>query len=193
MSETYVVKKQEEFKTSLWSGGSTTELYIYPEDAVYKEGNFQCRISSATVEVERSDFTSLPGVKRYLSIFHGHLDMVHGEGDEVSLEPFQVDCFDGGIPTVSFGQVVDFNLMLKNGADGKMETAQINPGESFTLKPEEEESLLAIYVPAGNVKIGDMQVKTGELFICKNWSKELMIENTGESVAGLGICRVSVK
>ena len=119
--------------------------------------------------------------------------MVHGEGEEVSLEPFQVDCFDGGIPTVSFGQVVDFNLMLKNGADGKMETAQINPGDSFTLKPEEEESLLAVYVPAGNVKIGDMQVKTGELFICKNWSKELMVENTGESVAGLGICRVSVK
>ena len=89
--------------------------------------------------------------------------------------------------------MVDFNLMLKNGADGKMETAQINPGESFTLKPEEEERLLAVYVPAGTVKIEDMQVKTGELFICKNWSKELMIKNTGESVAGLGICRVSVK
>lgn len=193
MSETYVVKRQEEFNTSLWSGGSTTELYIYPEDAVYKEGNFQCRISSATVEVEQSDFTSLPGVKRYLSIFQGHLDMVHGEEKKVSLEPFQVDCFDGGIPTVSFGQVVDFNLMLKHGADGKRETAQINPGGSFTLKPEEEENLLAVYVAAGNVKIEDKQVKTGELFICKNWSKERMIENAGESVVGLEICRVFVK
>ena len=193
MSETYVVKRQEEFNTSLWSGGSTTELYIYPEDAVYKEGNFQCRISSATVEVEQSDFTSLPGVKRYLSIFQGHLDMVHGEEKKVSLEPFQVDCFDGGIPTVSFGQVVDFNLMLKNGADGKMEAAQINLDEDFILKPEKGENLLVVYVPAGTVKIEDMQVKTGELFICEEWSKELMIKNTGESVAGLGICRVSVK
>ena len=43
------------------------------------------------------------------------------------------------------------------------------------------------------MKIDDMQIETGELFICKNWSKELRIENTGESVAGLGICRVSVK
>lgn len=193
MSETYAVKKQEEFKTSLWSGGSTTELYIYPEDAIYKEGNFQCRISSATVEVERSDFTSLPGVKRYLSIFHGHLDMIHGEGEKVSLEPFQVDCFDGGVPTVSFGQVVDFNLMLKNGADGKMETAQISAGENFILEPEEGQNLLVVYAPVGKVKIDDMQIETGELFICKNWSKELRIENTGESVAGLGICRVSVK
>ena len=193
MSETYVVKKQEEFKTSLWSGGSTTELYIYPEDAIYKEGNFQCRISSATVEVERSDFTSLPGVKRYLSIFHGHLDMIHGEGEKVSLEPFQVDCFDGGVPTVSFGQVVDFNLMLKNGADGKMETAQISAGENFILEPAEGQNLLVVYAPVGKVKIDDMQIETGELFICKNWSKELRIKNTGESVAGLGICRVSVK
>lgn len=193
MSETYAVKKQEEFKTSLWSGGSTTELYIYPEDAIYKEGNFQCRISSATVEVERSDFTSLPGVKRYLSIFHGHLDMIHGEGEKVSLEPFQVDCFDGGVPTVSFGQVVDFNLMLKNGADGKMEASQISAGESFILEPKEGQNLLVVYAPVGKVKIDDMQIETGELFICKNWSKELRIENTGESVAGLGICRVSVK
>ena len=193
MSEIYAVKKQEEFKTSLWSGGSTTELYIYPEDAIYKVGNFQCRVSSATVEVERSDFTSLPGVKRYLSIFHGHLDMIHGEGEKVSLEPFQVDCFDGGVPTVSFGQVVDFNLMLKNGADGKMETAQISAGESFILEPEKGQNLLVVYVPVGKVKIEDMQIETGELFICKNWSKELRIENTGESVAGLGICRVSVK
>lgn len=193
MSETYAVKKQEEFKTSLWSGGSTTELYIYPEDAIYKEGNFQCRISSATVEVERSDFTSLPGVKRYLSIFHGHLDMIHGEGEKVSLEPFQVDCFDGGVPTVSFGQVVDFNLMLKNGADGKMETAQISAGENFILEPKEGQNLLVVYAPVGKVKIDDMQIETGELFICKNWSKELRIKNTGESVAGLGICRVSVK
>lgn len=193
MSEIYAVKKQEEFKTSLWSGGSTTELYIYPEDAIYKEGNFQCRVSSATVEVERSDFTSLPGVKRYLSIFHGHLDMIHGEGEKVSLEPFQVDCFDGGVPTVSFGQVVDFNLMLKNGADGKMEAAQISAGESFILEPKKGQNLLVVYAPVGKVKIDDMQIETGELFICKNWSKELRIENTGESVAGLGICRVSVK
>ena len=35
MSETYVVKRQEEFNTSLWSGGSTTELYIYPEDMLF--------------------------------------------------------------------------------------------------------------------------------------------------------------
>lgn len=193
MSETYVVKRQEEFNTSLWSGGSTTELYIYPEDAVYKEGNFQCRISSATVEVEQSDFTSLPGVKRYLSIFQGHLDMVHGEEKKVSLEPFQVDCFDGGISTVSFGQVVDFNLMLKNGADGKMETLRLKSAESALIAPKERENLLVVYVVEGETTIGEEQINANELFVCKEWKNQIEIKNTGNQLAGLGICRILVK
>ena len=193
MSETDVVKRQEEFNTSLWSGGSTTELYIYPEDAVYKEGNFQCRISSATVEVEQSDFTSLPGVKRYLSIFQGHLDMVHGEEKKVSLEPFQVDCFDGGIPTVSFGQVVDFNLMLKNGADGKMETLRLKSAESALIAPKERENLLVVYVVEGETTIGEEQINANELFVCKEWKNQIEIKNTGNQLAGLGICRILVK
>ena len=129
-----LVKKAEDFITSKWSGGSTTELYIYPPQSLYREGNFKCRISSATVEVEKSDFTSLPGVKRYLSIFSGELKMIHGEKEEVILEPFEVDCFDGGVPTVSYGKVVDFNLMLKNGADGEMQAKEMQAEEEMILK-----------------------------------------------------------
>ena len=102
MGNYFIVRKKAEFQTSRWSGGSTTQLYLYPEDSSYSEGNFQCRISSAAVEVDKSDFTSLPGVKRYLSIFEGNLEMVHGEAVRVCLQPYVVVCFDGGVPTVSF-------------------------------------------------------------------------------------------
>lgn len=190
MSENVAVRKGEDFKTSQWSGGSTTELYIYPEDALYKEGNFKCRISSATVEVEQSDFTSLPGVKRYLSIFSGHLDMVHGETDQVSLEPFEVDCFDGGVPTVSYGKVVDFNLMLKNGADGKMETVKLEQGERCSLIPEEEENLLAIYVVTGSMELLGKSTGAGGLFLCREWKESLEIKNQEKEQLAVGICRV---
>lgn len=192
MSNEVTVRKQEDFKTSQWSGGSTTELYIYPEEAQYKEGNFQCRISSATVEVDKSDFTSLPGVKRYLSIFSGHLDMIHGEGEKVSLKPYEVDCFDGGTPTVSFGRVVDFNLMLKNGADGKMEAAQLKPGNNLEISPKEGETLLAVYVKTGAVTINGISVKEEELLVCKDWTEGLVAVNESDMDAGLGICRVQV-
>lgn len=191
--ETVSIKKKGDFQTSLWSGGSTTQLYIYPEDGDYKQGNFQCRISSATVETERSDFTKLPGVKRYLSIFQGHLDLVHGEEQRVSLKPFQVDCFDGGVPTVSYGKVVDFNLMLKHGAKGQMETLQLKPDEGAVLAPKEGENLLVVYVADGEIAIGQDSIKTQELFICKEWTSHIDIKNKGSKEAGLGICRILIK
>lgn len=193
MSENIAVRKPKDYKTSLWSGGTTTELYIYPEDAVYKEGNFQCRISSATVEVDQSDFTSLPGVKRYLSIFSGSLEMIHGEADKVSLEPYEVDCFDGGIPTVSYGKVVDFNLMLKNGADGKMEAAKLAVGETCTITPDERDNILVIYVPQGKVEIEGKILAVRELFICREWNVEVTVKNAGVCEAGIGICRICAK
>lgn len=192
MSETMTVRKAKDFKTSRWSGGSTTELYIYPEEAQYKEGNFKCRISSAVVEVEKSDFTSLPKVKRYLSIFSGQLDMVHGGEERISLKPYEVDCFDGGVPTVSFGKVVDFNLMLKNGADGKMEAARLNDKESMEICPREGENLLAVYVKTGSVRINGILTEAEELLVCKEWESALELVNEGEEEAGVGICRVRV-
>ncbi|MEF2734872.1 MAG: HutD family protein [Blautia sp.] len=192
MGNHFIVRNKAHFQTSRWSGGSTTELYLYPEDGSYKEGNFQCRISSAVVEVEQSEFTSLPGVKRYLSIFEGNLEMIHGETEKVRLKPYEVDCFDGGTSTVSFGQVTDFNLMLKNGAEGKMETACLKKGEKISLKPENGEQILAVYVKCGGVKTEGSVALAWELLLCRDWREEVVLENTGDCKAGLGICRVRV-
>lgn len=60
--EIKVITKEQQ-KTSTWSGGTTTQLAIYPEDADYGKRNFTWRLSSATVEAEESVFTSLPGIK----------------------------------------------------------------------------------------------------------------------------------
>lgn len=192
MSNKIMVKKAEDFITSKWSGGSTTELYIYPPKAVYKEGNFKCRISSATVEVDKSEFTSLPGVKRYLSIFSGELKMIHGEDTEVNLKPYEVDCFDGGVPTVSYGKVVDFNLMLKNGADGKMRAENLQERERLLLNPENGENLLAVYVKTGSIQVNAQTVKAGELLICEEWTETIEVTNINNEKSGIGICKVQI-
>lgn len=191
MSNKMMVKKAENFITSKWSGGSTTELYIYPSNAVYKAGNFKCRISSATVEVEKSEFTMLTEVKRYLSIFAGKLKMIHGEDCEVNLQPYEIDCFDGGVPTVSYGKVIDFNLMLKNGADGVMQTKRMQKNEGLILTPEEE-NLLVIYVKTGGVQIQDYMVEEEELFVCEDWNEKVEIKNAGLKDAGIGICKIKL-
>ena len=192
MKNTIIVRTEKDYKVSKWSGGDTTELYLYPEDGDYRSGNFQLRISSATVEVERSEFTSLPGVERYLMIFQGHLDMIHGEKEKVSLEPYEVDHFDGGIPTVSYGKVVDFNLMLKNGAGGRMEALCLDKGEEKRIQPEGRENFLAIYVKEGEIRIGDKNIKAQELGVIKDWKTELQIRSRAEKNSKLGICRAEI-
>ena len=189
MNGKILVRSEKDYKVSRWSGGDTTELYLYPENGDYRSGNFQLRISSATVEADRSEFTSLPGVDRYLMIFQGHLDMIHGEKEKVSLEPYEVDHFDGGVPTVSYGKVVDFNLMLKNGAKGRMEALCLEKGKGCKIQPEDRENFLAVYVREGEIRIGEQTVKAGESAVIKKWEKERIIWGIGEETSKAGICR----
>ena len=66
-----------DFRTSTWSGGTTTELYLYPENGSYAARDFLFRISSATVDLPESDFTALPGVERYITPLAGSFTLTH--------------------------------------------------------------------------------------------------------------------
>lgn len=111
---------QRDCSASHWSGGSTTELFVWPPESSYAERNFSLRISTATVDVDRSDFTPLPGVTRLLTVLQGEMRLqIEGRGD-IPLPPWQTIRFDGGDKTTSFGRCVDFGLMLRGGWDGSL-------------------------------------------------------------------------
>ncbi len=128
----FEVIKKEQYKVSNWSGGTTTEIYLAPQDGSYAERRFDFRISSATVDLEESDFTPLANVKRYLTILEGEMDLTFRETKErkVNLKPYEVVEFSGDVPTHSVGKAKDFNLMLK-GCEGVMETFS---GGGFSLE-----------------------------------------------------------
>ncbi|QAA82138.1 HutD family protein [Aequorivita sp. H23M31] len=109
-----------DFTISLWSGGETTQLYIYPEGSSFNKRDFQARISSATVELEESNFTKLDKINRFLTPLDGNLRLSHDGKTFTDLKPFQIYEFDGSIETKSYGKVRDFNLMLANGAEGEL-------------------------------------------------------------------------
>ncbi|MGE7596362.1 HutD/Ves family protein [Peribacillus frigoritolerans] len=106
-----IIRKSEQI-TSLWSGGKTTQLAIYPEEADYSKRDFKWRISTAEVEVEESLFTHLPGIQRIIMILDGEMSLQHKGKPSMHLSPFEQDRFDGGWTTRSIGKVTDFNLML---------------------------------------------------------------------------------
>lgn len=150
----------EDFKTSAWSGGTTTELYLYPETGSYARRDFKFRISSATVDLEKSDFTSLPGVERFITPLEGGFTLTHPGKPSVELPvlaaPYR---FSGETPTHCVGKATDFNLMLK-GCQGRMElrqnTAPIVPG--FNSFYPTEDTVFTLENQSFSLKKGELLV-----------------------------------
>ncbi len=152
-----------DYQTSVWSGGTTTEIGISPEGSRYANRDFLWRISSATVELEESTFTALPDYNRIIMTLEGDIDLCHNEGEWIHLQPFEPHVFDGGDDTVSRGKVVDFNLMLRKGkAGGALSplTFDESPEEEGGCGPEREYTLtlerecdVVLYCHSGQVTV----------------------------------------
>ncbi len=123
------IKTKGQYPVSNWSGGSTTELYLDPPQASYAQRNFGVRVSSATVECERSQFTALPGVERIILPLRGQLHLYYEGHGEKRLQPFEQDRFDGGWHTESVGKATDFNVMLREGRRARVEILSLTGGE----------------------------------------------------------------
>lgn len=118
------VKQKKDLKVSVWSGGKTTELFVFPENSSYLERNFEIRISSATVDETPSQFTALPGYHRVLMPLSAPLRLVFDGQKEAVAAPFEVVEFDGGWKTVSHGICTDIGIMLSKDWDGRLFAAQ---------------------------------------------------------------------
>ena len=105
-------------RVTTWSGGKTTELFLYPADGSYAERRFAFRISSATVELSESRFTPLPGVTRYLTPLSEGFYLKRN-GYWKFLPRGDVLQFSGEEEVLCRGSGRDLNLMLK-GARGEM-------------------------------------------------------------------------
>jgi environmental stress-induced protein Ves len=115
-----IMIKSHQLKSSSWSGGTTTQMDIFPETAVYGDRDFIFRVSSATIEESPSAFTPLPDYQRWIAMLSSPVVLEHDAAFRVPLEPFEVYHFDGGRQTRSVGQARDFNLMLRKGLYGWM-------------------------------------------------------------------------
>ena len=170
---------QEQYVTTLWSGGTTTQLAIAPEGAVYADRDFLWRLSSAKVELPHSDFTPLPDYNRLISIVKGEMELKIGEGERFPLEPLQVCAFDGGVPVESWGLCSDYNLMMRKGAcEGCAQGLKLEKGGALTwsapvFAPQAHKNLtLAIYCAQGDVTVGGVTAQEGQMLLCRQASQE---------------------
>ena len=155
--------KANQFQTTNWSGGTTTELFIWPEGTSYTERNFDFRLSTATVEIETSVFTPLPGISRTLMVLEGEMELQHEGHHSKSLSPFDQDEFLGDWATKSIGKCTDFNLMSRNNTKGKLQHFSMMKNSDQRIELTGEMNL--IYVFHGSIECGGLNAESGDLLV----------------------------
>lgn len=183
---------ENQYVTTLWSGGTTTQLAIAPDGAAYADREFLWRLSSAQVELDHSDFTPLPDYNRLISVLEGELDMKIGVGKRMPLPPFTVRSFDGGVPVESWGRCTDFNLMLRKGAcQGMAQSLILKPGARCAWTApvaaplEYPQCTVALYCVSGMLRLPavGVQAEAGQLLVCRAADTEAVPMESQEGAA----------
>jgi len=149
----FTIFTSENFKTNKWSGGTTTELFIYPPTADYQNQDFNFRLSTAKVEAEKSEFTSLPGVSRKIIILDGEITINHEGHNLKKLGKFDIDSFEGSWKTFSEGICTDFNLMTIGETRGDLSVGIIDKNQSLDFQIGDLNIWLFIYIFSGKVNV----------------------------------------
>lgn len=146
-----LIRKSQQ-NCATWSGGTTTQLFIYPPTETYSNLQFDFRISTATVEVETSTFTQLPGVRRTLMVLDGTMELHHLHHHTKQLQKFDMDEFMGDWQTNSIGKCTDLNLMCRGNATGQMfgHSLASNTDQNYAIP---QNSMSFLYCVSGELAI----------------------------------------
>lgn len=149
--------ESENFKIRKWSGGTTTELFIWPANSDYSQQNFDFRLSSASVETEESVFTAFPAYMRHLSILEGEIKIMHKDKYEKILKPNDFDTFSGNWNTKSYGKAIDFNLIIKPELTAEIECFNIQKDDVCDLHCKPEFQFFFVFLFKGEVLMNDSE------------------------------------
>lgn len=141
---------------STWKGGKTEELCIVPEDATLQERNFELRISSATIDLKRSEFSDFTGYRRYLMKLEGHITLLIDD-KTIIIKGDEAFEFMGDEKVISISKEPsrDFNVIIK-----KDKSADISIKENVKLNTNRGEYIFSLE----KAKINDIDVDKYSLY-----------------------------
>lgn len=181
---------------SIWSGGKTYELFIYPPCSVYSARDFAFRISTATIDTEISEFTKLPGFKRDIMPISGILGLDHKGKYKVKLEFPETDSFMGDWETTSEGKVQDFNLMMSKDALGNIGGFDIENEASHEFIITKLPDFLLFYISEGYLSFSHhhefFEVGSGDVILFSNFTSAQSIEFKALSKSRLAFAQVNL-
>ncbi|MBN2892114.1 MAG: HutD family protein [Bacteroidales bacterium] len=172
------ILEEKHFQQIKWSGGISTQLYISPVDAGYSERNFEVRISTAKVEIGKSNFTSLPGIERKLMILEGEILINHENHYSKKMKQFDVDSFSGDWNTTSVGTCTDFNVMTTGNIKSELSILKVVAKSTTKINISKQSKTLFLYAFKGNIDVEINQVKyilkKGNLLVVENIKVDLI-------------------
>lgn len=125
---------------STWKGGKTEELCIVPIDASLQERNFDLRISSATIDLERSEFSDFTGYRRYLMILEGDIRLLIDDKNIIIRDDEAFEFMgDEKVISISKEPSRDFNVIIK-----KDKKADISIEENKKLNTNKGEYIFSL-------------------------------------------------
>lgn len=125
---------------STWKGGKTEELCIVPEDASLQERNFDIRISSATIDLERSEFSDFTGYRRYLMKLEGDIRLLIDDKNIIIRDDEAFEFMgDEKVISISKEPSRDFNVIIK-----KDKKADISIEENKKLNTNKGEYIFSL-------------------------------------------------
>lgn len=150
---------------STWKGGTTEQLCIVPESASLQERNFDLRISSATIDLERSEFSDFSGYRRYLMKLEGDITLLIGD-KKVIIKNNEAFEFMGDEKVISISEEPsrDFNVIIK-----KDKKADISIKENEKLNTNKGEYIFSLE----KAKINDKGVDKYALYESEEENIEL--------------------
>jgi len=176
-SKEYSIIKKSDWIITNWSGGTTSQLLIHPAESDFKTGNYQLRISIASVEVETSTFTPLKDVNRTLLVLEGNLSLFHKNQHSSVLKQYDQDSFSGNWHTSSIGKVLDFNVMTKGNTKSEVRMINVSEETNFTCLKDD-----FIHVLEGHLTIDDVTVNRKESVQISAKSKKLVLSQESRIV-----------
>ena len=185
-----------------WSGGISSQYYIYPEGADRSTGEYAFIVTSATVELEASTFSDYTGFDRVIMSLTNPYTLVHNDEEVCHLQPFEPHAFTGEEKTVSKGVYTDFNLIMKRGEScGDMTSVFLPAGGSF-YGPQGtgggKHCIWTLLCCAGGFvyRSGEETetIKTGDMLVLDNatGSTSWQCETSGGEDCRIVLCRVEL-
>jgi environmental stress-induced protein Ves len=189
----YSIIPFKSFKIIAWAGGTSTELFVFPAISSYHKQDFQFRLSRATVESEKSEFTTLKGVSRKMMVLDGEITICHEGHYSRQLKKFDTDEFMGDWKTSSVGKCTDLNLMTRGETTGSLKAIAIGKDQDVNYTIEGKCDWFFIYAYCGKATIstgnGISDINTGDLLMMEPQAT-MVVTIKGIDVSELIICEI---